>query len=205
MLTISCISHLFYFILDCGLFVGWHLACKKLSVGVLVWLSVWNEVQTCIRPSWCHCHLLSLASVKSRLVSTMDAVLARYMLSSSVCLSPICHKPVLYWNKWTNLAGFWHGSFPAIPGCVVVRKFGYLQILAYVPLGRTLTQNSVKGQTLDLENFATASRSHNNTQHLYNDRRVVAVYYKSVSSNPLTLLLRCVMDLLFNLFLHTHV
>ena len=28
-----------------------HLACKKLSGGVLAWLSVWNKVQTCIRPS----------------------------------------------------------------------------------------------------------------------------------------------------------
>ena len=36
--------------------------------GVLAWLSVWREVQTCIWPSWCHCHSLSLASVKSRLV-----------------------------------------------------------------------------------------------------------------------------------------
>ena len=27
-----------------------HPACKKLSGGVLVWLSVWSEVQTCIRP-----------------------------------------------------------------------------------------------------------------------------------------------------------
>ena len=44
-------------------------ACKKLSGGVLAWLSVWCEVQTCIWPSWCHCHSLSLASVKSRLVS----------------------------------------------------------------------------------------------------------------------------------------
>ena len=26
-------------------------ACKKLSGGVLVWLSVWSEVQTCIWPS----------------------------------------------------------------------------------------------------------------------------------------------------------
>ena len=25
-----------------------HPACKKLSGGVLVWLSVWSEVQTCI-------------------------------------------------------------------------------------------------------------------------------------------------------------
>ena len=45
-----------------------HPACKKLSGGVLAWLSVWSEVQTCICPSWCHCHSLSLASVKSRLV-----------------------------------------------------------------------------------------------------------------------------------------
>ena len=45
-----------------------HPACKKLSGGVLVRLSVWNNVQTCIWPSWCHCHSLSLASVKSRLV-----------------------------------------------------------------------------------------------------------------------------------------
>jgi len=28
-----------------------HPACKKLSGGVLVWLSVWSKVQTCILPS----------------------------------------------------------------------------------------------------------------------------------------------------------
>jgi len=32
---------------------------------VLEWLFVWSEVQTCIWPSWCHCHSLSFASVKS--------------------------------------------------------------------------------------------------------------------------------------------
>ena len=36
--------------------------------GLLAWLSVWSEMQTCMWPSWCHCHSLSLASVKSRLV-----------------------------------------------------------------------------------------------------------------------------------------
>jgi len=41
---------------------------KNLSGGVLAWLSVWSKVQTCIWPSWCNCHSLSLASVKSRLV-----------------------------------------------------------------------------------------------------------------------------------------
>ena len=45
-----------------------HLACEKLSGLVLAWLSVWSEVQTCISPSGCHCHSLSLAPVKSRLV-----------------------------------------------------------------------------------------------------------------------------------------
>ena len=29
---------------------------KKLSGEVLAWLSVCSEVQTCIWPSWCHCH-----------------------------------------------------------------------------------------------------------------------------------------------------
>ena len=37
-----------------------HPACKKLSGGVLAWLSVWSEVQICIWPSGCHCHSLSL-------------------------------------------------------------------------------------------------------------------------------------------------
>jgi len=41
---------------------------KKLSGGVLTWLSVWSELQTCIWPSWYHCHSQSLASVKSRFV-----------------------------------------------------------------------------------------------------------------------------------------
>jgi len=45
-----------------------HPACKKLSGGVLLWLSVWSKVLACIWPSWCHCHSLSLASVKSILV-----------------------------------------------------------------------------------------------------------------------------------------
>ena len=41
---------------------------KNTSGGVLAWLSVWSEVQTCIWPSWCQCHSLSVAPVKSRLV-----------------------------------------------------------------------------------------------------------------------------------------
>jgi len=36
------------------LLVGWQeglLAFEKLSGGVLAWLSVWSEVQTCMQPS----------------------------------------------------------------------------------------------------------------------------------------------------------
>jgi len=53
------------------LLVGWqegHLACKKLACLGAGWLSVWSEMPTCTWPSWCHCHSLSLTSVKSRLV-----------------------------------------------------------------------------------------------------------------------------------------
>jgi len=54
-----------------------HLACKKLSGGVLSSLSVCSKVQTCMKCSWCHCHSLSLAPVKSRLVLLFWYWLAR--------------------------------------------------------------------------------------------------------------------------------
>ena len=57
-----------------------HPACKKTSCGVLAWLSVWSEVQTCIWPSWCHCHWLSLAPVESRLVLPFWCRLTRVIL-----------------------------------------------------------------------------------------------------------------------------
>ena len=47
---------------------------------MLAWLSVWSEVQTCIWPSWCHCHSLSLALIKSRLVLTFWYWLTRVVL-----------------------------------------------------------------------------------------------------------------------------
>ena len=48
------------------LLVGWqegHPAFKKLSGGMLAWLSVWVEMQICISPSWCHWHSVSLVTV----------------------------------------------------------------------------------------------------------------------------------------------
>ena len=67
-----------------------HLACKKTEWWG-AWLSVWSKVQTCIWPSWCHCHSLSLASVKSRLVLSFwyqltRAVLDKRPLNGCVCV-----------------------------------------------------------------------------------------------------------------------
>jgi len=71
-----------------------HPACKKLSGGVLAWLSVWSEVQTCIWPIWCHCHSLSLASVKSRLVLPFWYRLTWVVLDKgtiNVCVCVCCY------------------------------------------------------------------------------------------------------------------
>jgi len=67
-----------------------HPACIKLSGGVLAWLSVWSEVQTCIWPSWCHCHSLSLASVKSRLVLPFWYWLTRVVLDKGTLNVCVC-------------------------------------------------------------------------------------------------------------------
>ena len=89
--------------------VGWaagtHPACKKLSGGVLVWLPVWSEVQTCIWPSWCHCHSLSLAAVKSRLVLPFWyrltwVVPEKWPLNGCVC---VVHKLVMSNNVPASL------------------------------------------------------------------------------------------------------
>ena len=99
------------------LLVGWqegHPACKKLSGGFLVWLSVWSKVQTCIWPSWCHCHSLSLASAKSRLVLPFWYRLTRVVpdkgqlnvcVCSTVCVSPAeTGEPITISSK-TNMCG----------------------------------------------------------------------------------------------------
>ena len=62
---------------------------------MLAWLSVWSEEQTCIWPSWCHCHSLSLASVKSRLVLPLWYRLTRVVLGkgplNGVCVCNVSH------------------------------------------------------------------------------------------------------------------
>ena len=82
-----------------------HPACKKLSgYGVLAWLSVWSKVQTCIWPSWCHCHSLSLASVKSRLAFTFlvpaDPGSPGQRAVKWVCVYFIWKKNILILQHW---------------------------------------------------------------------------------------------------------
>ena len=87
------------------LLVGWqegHPACKKLSRGVLARLSVWSEMHTCIRPSWCHCHSLSLASVKSRLVLPFWYGLTWVVLDKGPLNGCVCVLPILGVNSSEN-------------------------------------------------------------------------------------------------------
>ena len=76
-----------------------HPVCKKLSGGVLVWLSVWSAVQTCTRPSWCHCHSLSLASVKSRLVLPFWYRLTRVVRDKGLLNVCVCVWLIADWKQ----------------------------------------------------------------------------------------------------------
>ena len=92
-----------------------HPACKNLGGGVLAWLSVWSKVQTCIWPSWCHCHSLSLASAKSRLVLLYWYRLTRVvqdkrLLNGRVCvclkhrqMQPAVTKTQEWWYRRHNV------------------------------------------------------------------------------------------------------
>ena len=93
-----------------------HTACN-LSGGVLAWLSVCSEVQTCIWPSWCHCHSLSLASVKSRLLVPFWYRLTRVVLDKGTlngCVWSHCSKlpSRLWYLGWVSrrASGLWKTS-----------------------------------------------------------------------------------------------
>jgi len=113
-----------------------HLACRKLSGRVLVGLSVWIEVQSCIWPSWCHCHSLSLASVKSRLVLRLWYWITRVVpdkgpLNVCVCACACVHVcvmlvdlndvlvlPFMRYSK--NITGFYVTTHPLETLCFCV-------------------------------------------------------------------------------------
>jgi len=106
-------------------------------------------------------------------------------------------------------ATFRHGSFLwPILSCII-RRFGYLQNMA-----TSLWNVAAKAQTLDLENFATASwwcgQQYSSTvksvDYSYDGRArrgwMHGVYCTLVDCNPLSPSFWFVLDLLYNLFLH---
>jgi len=92
-------------------------AVNESSGGVLSWLSVWSEVHTCIWPSWRHCHSLSLASVKSRLVLPFWYRLTQVVLEKGPLNGCVC---VLYSSKWDCN---WHSVLCHPSVAVILRQF----------------------------------------------------------------------------------
>ena len=84
----------FRFIANCSSYLCILFTATEWWVAGVV---VWSKVQTCIWPSWCHCHSLSLASVKSRWVLTFWYQLPRVVpykgpLNGCVCVCVYCYK-----------------------------------------------------------------------------------------------------------------
>jgi len=73
----------------------WAVAC---SVSLWIYLLL-LLVQTCIWPSWCHCHSLSLASVKSRLVFTF-LVLAHLGSPGKRAVKRVCVRMCWRGKQW---------------------------------------------------------------------------------------------------------
>ena len=119
---------------------------KKLSGGVLAWLSVWSEVQTCIWPSRFHCHSLSLASVKSRVVLPFWYRLTRVVpdkgpLNGCVCVCyclPILALTWIYWQHtfWrchrASCHGWLHEHCLRTKQCSILTGKQLLLLLLYV-------------------------------------------------------------------------
>ena len=94
---------------------------KNKSGGVLAWLSVWSEVQTCIWSSWCHCHSLSLAPVKSRFVLPFwyrltQVVLEKRPLNGCCCCCCPYNTPENLWIS--TLRHCHHGGVTRLPSLV---------------------------------------------------------------------------------------
>ena len=66
-----------------------HPACKKLSGGVLAWLSVWSELQTCVCPSWYQ--LTRVVPDKRPLNGCMFYNIVYWQFGN--------HQPIAYWSS----------------------------------------------------------------------------------------------------------
>jgi len=86
-------------------------------------LSVWSEVQTCIRHSWCHCHSLYLASVKSWSVLPFwyrltRVVLNKEPLNGCVCVCVCaCVRACVCVKSWENLTKSYRLSTSPVRCC----------------------------------------------------------------------------------------
>jgi len=101
---------------------------------VLAWVFVWSEVQTCIRPSRCHFHSLSLASVKSRLVLPFWYRLTRVVpeqgpLNGCVCVCVCVPVSCRRANDERRWAPSWH-----LCDCGAVTQYQYSYLLTYACL-----------------------------------------------------------------------
>ena len=115
---------------------------KKLSRVVLAWLSLWSKLQTCMWPSWCHCHSLSLASAESRLVLSFWYQFTRVVPDRgplNVC--------VLHTHTHTRLTAICLG----LPGSASTRKVQSIWIL--------LKQETVGGSGISWAICKSAPRS----------------------------------------------
>jgi len=131
-----------------------------------------------------------------------------YLLSSYVCLSiclSICMSQFGIVSKRLDKPS-WFGMEAAF----------HVSNTVFLVLSGNSDTSKIKGtslwtlsRTLHLENFATASRSYCHEKstvvefanHMYDSRRIVAVYCTSVSCNALTLLLWLLLNMFYNLFL----
>jgi len=79
---------------------------NKPSGGVLVWLSVWSKVQSCIRPSRCHCRSLSLAAVPAHPGSPGKRAVKRvcvcYYFASATVVVYSSHMTALSSASWSR-------------------------------------------------------------------------------------------------------
>ena len=138
-------------------------------------------------------------------------MLARYLMSSCVRLCvrlSVCRKPVWYRNDSTKRAGFWHGGFlPPIPHaqCLRYKETCVSPTITFsLELCPKLRTEKISPRQVDRVVDRTSRRCVDGRarwRHLYDNGRVVAVYWRSIHCNPLTPLLRFVVDFLYDLFL----
>jgi len=97
-----------------------------------------------------------------------------------LCLS-VRHKPVLYRNNWSNLAGFWHGGFFTYP-TLFLKEIRVPPKISILPSGTLLQTLKILPRQVDhIVNNSTKLVDGRACWRLYDSRQVMAVYCSSVS------------------------